>query len=241
MRSRHGAQRGLPDGSHRCRSRRAVLRCLSGAPGGARNFEQHVVPGGYATSFNRLAGRFTFEVSLHGTTAKNNAVERILKNLGVHDQIEFVPLPETYCLKTPGRGHPCSTVRPEKYISSLAALYPDEEIGIRAFVNEIIGITDESDLIHQRGGKFLRLIFPLQYRKMWNVRNKTLQDLLDDYVRNPALKDAPLCSLGLLRPAPVSALRILLCRRHRGIHQERLVLHQATVPEFKQRAGRGHR
>jgi phytoene dehydrogenase-like protein len=63
--------------------------------------EQHDIPGGYATSFDRASGKFTFEVSLHGVSAKNNAVERILKNLGVYERLEFVDLPEVYCLKTP--------------------------------------------------------------------------------------------------------------------------------------------
>ena len=43
--------------------------------------EQHDKPGGYATSFDREGGKFTFEVSLHGTSVRNNATARILGRL----------------------------------------------------------------------------------------------------------------------------------------------------------------
>ena len=32
--------------------------------------EQHELPGGYATSFDRAGGKFTFDVSLHATVAE---------------------------------------------------------------------------------------------------------------------------------------------------------------------------
>ena len=62
--------------------------------------EQHSIPGGYATAFDR--GRFTFEVSLHGTSINNNATARILDNVGVLKRLRLVQLPEIYRLKAPG-------------------------------------------------------------------------------------------------------------------------------------------
>ncbi len=47
--------------------------------------ERHNVPGGYATSFDRAEGKFSFEVSLHGTSIKNNGAARILKDIDVLD------------------------------------------------------------------------------------------------------------------------------------------------------------
>ena len=61
--------------------------------------EQHDIPGGYATSFERDAGRFSFEVSLHGTSISNNATARILEDIGVLDRLELVELPEVYRIK----------------------------------------------------------------------------------------------------------------------------------------------
>jgi len=60
--------------------------------------EQHSVPGGYATSFDRAGGKYTFEVSLHGTSINNNSSARILSEIDVLDKIDLVELPEVYRL-----------------------------------------------------------------------------------------------------------------------------------------------
>jgi all-trans-retinol 13,14-reductase len=150
--------------------------------------EQHSIPGGYATSFDRAAGKFTFDVSLHGTAIHNNAAARILADIGVLDKIKLVALPEVYRLKTPTLDFSVPQKDPQTYIRRLAALFPAEADGIAAFVHEMVGIADESDRLHRKQGKFFKLAFPFQYAKMWNVRNKTLDDLISDYVRDPELK-----------------------------------------------------
>ncbi len=152
--------------------------------------EQHYIPGGYATSFDRAGGKFTFDVSLHGTTVKNNSVERILKNIGVYDQLEFAELPDVYCLKTPDFKINVPQRNPDLYIQILAEQFPKEADGIRSFVYEMTGIADEVDQLHQNKGEFFKPFFPLQYRKMWHVRDLTLADMLNEHVKNKKLKDA---------------------------------------------------
>lgn len=151
--------------------------------------EQHDIPGGYATSFDRAQGKFTFEVSLHGTTAKNNAVERILKDIGVYDRLDFVELPDVYCLKTPNFIINVPQRDPDAYVQNLATHFPEEENGIRSFVNEMIDIAEETDQLHQKKGEFVKLFFPFQYPKMWHVRNQTLAEMLSEHVNNQELKD----------------------------------------------------
>ncbi len=151
--------------------------------------EQHDIPGGYATSFDRAGGKFTFEVSLHGTSINNNASARILENLGVLEELELVELPEVYRMIAPGLDISVPQKDPDAYIRILANHFPAEKEGIRKFVYEMLGIAEEADKLHRKKGKFFKPIFPIQYRKMWNVRNKTLDDLMSDYVRDPQLKD----------------------------------------------------
>ncbi len=151
--------------------------------------EQHDIPGGYATSFDRAGGKFTFEVSLHGTSANNNATARILKDLGVLDRLQLVELPEVYRLITPDLDISVPQRDPEAYIRLLSKQFPSEKEGVRGFVQEMIGIAEEVDRLHQKNGKFFKLFFPIQYRKMWNVRNKTLADLMNNYVKDPALQN----------------------------------------------------
>lgn len=150
--------------------------------------EQHDIPGGYATSFDRAGGKFTFEVSLHGTSINNNAPARILKNLGILEKLQLVELPAVYQIKGHRLDIPFPSRDPEALIRLLAQHFPTEKEGIRRFVQEIVGIAEEVDRFLRKKGKVFKLLFPIQYRKMWKVRNKTLADLLNDYVKNPALQ-----------------------------------------------------
>ena len=151
--------------------------------------EQHNIPGGYATSFDRADGKFTFEVSLHGTSVNNNATARILKDLGVLNRLQLVELPEVYRLKTPDMDISVPQRDPGAYISLLAKHFPAEKDGARRFVQQMLGLAEEVNRLHEKKGKFFKPIFPIQYRKMWNVRNKTLADLVNDYVKDPGLQD----------------------------------------------------
>jgi prolycopene isomerase len=149
--------------------------------------EQHYIPGGYATSFDR--GKFSFEVSLHGTSIHNNAIARILKDLGVLEKLQLLELPEFYYIKTKNLDISVPQRDPEAFIRLLAQHFPTEKDGIRGFIQQMIGIAEEVDKLHRKRGRFFKYIFPVQYRKMWKIRNKTLADLLNDYVKDSVLKD----------------------------------------------------
>lgn len=150
--------------------------------------EQHRIPGGYATSFERAGGKFNFEVSLHGTSIHNNAPARILSDIGVLDKIKLVELAEVYRLKTPQLDISVPQRDPDAYIRLLTKHFPAEAGGIRSFINEMLAIADEVDALSRNQGKFFKLIFPLQYPRMWAVRNKTLADVLNEHVKNPDLQ-----------------------------------------------------
>ncbi|MGB5751161.1 MAG: NAD(P)/FAD-dependent oxidoreductase [Desulfobacterales bacterium] len=151
--------------------------------------EQHSIPGGYATSFDRAGGKFSFDVSLHGTSINTNAPARILNNIGVLNKIDLVQLPEVCRYKTPKFDISVPQRDPEEYIKRLSAHFPDEADGIRGFIEEMVAISEEENRLHLKKGRFFKLFFPFQYRKMWNVRHKTLADLMNDYVRNPDLQE----------------------------------------------------
>ena len=150
--------------------------------------EQHSIPGGYATSFDRAGGKFSFEVSLHGTSINNNGAARILEDIDVLDKLELVELPEVYRFKTANLDISVPQKDPQSYIQILSQHFPDESEGIQGFVQEMLGIADEVDTLSRKKGKFVKLFFPLQYRKMWNVRKKTLADLMNEYVKTPELQ-----------------------------------------------------
>ncbi|MGD8664345.1 MAG: NAD(P)/FAD-dependent oxidoreductase [Desulfobacterales bacterium] len=150
--------------------------------------EQHSIPGGYATSFDRAAGKFTFEVSLHGTSINNNGSAQILSDIGVLDKLKLVQLPEVYRLKTPALDITVPQKDPQAYIQLLSRHFPHEAQGIRSFVEEMIAISDEVNKLSRNRGKFIRLFFPFQYSKMWHVRDLTLSDIINEHVADPQVQ-----------------------------------------------------
>jgi len=153
--------------------------------------EQHLVPGGYATSFKRGKGdKYTFEVSLHGTALNDTPAAQVLEDIGVRKNLRLVLAPECYRYKSPKLDISVPQKDSEAYIQLLSKKFPDEAEGIRSFVNNMIGVADDADKLSKNKGKYVKMMFPFQYKYMWNVRNKTLKDLLDDHVKNPELQDA---------------------------------------------------
>jgi all-trans-retinol 13,14-reductase len=152
--------------------------------------EQHHIPGGYATSFERAGGKFTFEVSLEGTSIHNNAAAQILREVGVLDKLQLVEVPEVLKIKGANFEIVVPQRDPEALIVRLSDQFPEEKEGIRNIVQEMMGIVEESQKLAQQKGRIPREDFPGLYPRMWNVRNQTLADLLGRFIRNPDLKNA---------------------------------------------------
>jgi phytoene dehydrogenase-like protein len=155
--------------------------------------EQHSVPGGYATAFERAGGKFRFEVSLHGTSINNNTPARILKELGVLEHLELVPLPDTYRIKTAKGDIVVPQGDPQAFIQRLSEWFPEEAAGINGFINEMLAIHDETETYGRKSETlkhWTKVFFPMLYPKMWKVRRQTLADLLEDHVSDPEVRSA---------------------------------------------------
>jgi len=154
--------------------------------------EKHDVPGGYATAFDRAGGKFRFEVSLEGTAIKEGSAGQMLKGLGIVDKLHWVALPDIFRVRAGDRDILFPQRDPEAFIQELGRHFPQEAAGIRGFVHELLGICEETHAYAPRS-KFLKTLlkplFPLQYPKMWAVRNKTLADLSDAYVKDPQVRE----------------------------------------------------
>ncbi len=155
--------------------------------------EQHDVPGGYATAFDRLGGKYTFDVSLHGTAITSASTARILEELDLKDKLELERLPDIYRIKSPAGELVVPQSDPEEFINELSRRFPQEATGIRSFVNTIMAIQQETEVYGARSStvkNFLKPIFPLLYRQMWKVRNQTLADLLAEHVESTEVRNA---------------------------------------------------
>ena len=95
--------------------------------------EQHHKVGGCATSFSR--GEYNFEASVHEITgggATESDLSRILKDLGVHEKVTFLPVPDFYRSIFPG----VDFTVPQGWEASKQAFierWPAEREGIESF------------------------------------------------------------------------------------------------------------
>ena len=122
--------------------------------------EQRNVSGGYACSFDRDGGRFTFDVSLHGMAANNNAVARILDDLGVSKRLELVALSEIYHLITPALDISLPQRNPDAYAELIGTFFPSEKEGIQSFIKAVVAVAEEADKLH-RNGMPPKIFFPV--------------------------------------------------------------------------------
>lgn len=159
--------------------------------------EQHELPGGYATSFDRIGGKFTFDVSLHATSGVGGGpMLEIFKETGILDKVEMVELPDLCRIITPDHDMIWPQKNPEAIIEELCRRFPGETNGIKGFFGEIMNILNEAMKPFDQDSWWDRLTFPLTHKRMWAIRDLTLGNMLDKHVRNEKLR----CLLSIFWP-----------------------------------------
>ncbi|MBE0480258.1 MAG: NAD(P)/FAD-dependent oxidoreductase [Dehalococcoidia bacterium] len=136
-------------------------------------FEQHHIPGGCCTSFSRKGFKFDAGV-LHLTGGnESGAFERVVTALGMQDEFAFREQTQRFIF-------PGLTLDSSRGIDSLprqlGMLFPREKEGIEGLFATIKSIYDDV--------KHLPRLTPLLSR----YKDKSFQELMDEYVRDPELK-----------------------------------------------------
>ncbi len=103
--------------------------------------EQHFIPGGYATSFDR--DDFTFDVSLHATVAEHAMPQMILKDLDIWDKLEVAYTPELRRIVAPNFDVTLPAKNPEGVKLELSKVFPHEKEGIYNFYTEMEQVISE--------------------------------------------------------------------------------------------------
>jgi len=150
--------------------------------------EQHSVPGGYASAFTRPGG-FTFDVSLHSTSAGiRNGVANLIGGFPeIRDVVfnEHKPLYRAVFpdldIRVPGQDLP-------GYIKILKTSFPAEASGIEAIFADMRGLTDDVGRLSTAGGQVDMATFPQKFPFLFKNFNRTWGAMLDDRVQNPKLK-----------------------------------------------------
>lgn len=172
--------------------------------------EQHDIPGGYATTFDRAAGKFTFDVSLHRISV-NRELQRLLKELGVLDKIELVKIPNTMRVITPNQDFRGVNDLKQK-VNGLIEKFPHEKKGVESYLAEMLAVVDELELLQSKGGG---RNFASQYPKLWKIKDQTVAAFMDEHIREPDVKEAlAVGSMGTfgLPPSKLSAFMFIMAR-----------------------------
>jgi len=151
--------------------------------------EHHDVPGGYATTFTRDRGRFTFDVSLH-QTALGGTEKAILTDLEVLKKVRFYKCRELFRVLGTGLDIACPGGEPKAFEQVLIEKFPQEKKGIQAFMADAVGVSEETEKLFEEGEltTLRKALFPLRFPRLWAARKKTLADYLNEYTADPSLR-----------------------------------------------------
>ncbi|HCY84255.1 MAG TPA: hypothetical protein DHV36_03875 [Desulfobacteraceae bacterium] len=157
--------------------------------------EQHSIPGGYATSFDRED--FTFDVSLHATVAEHAMPQMILTDLGLWDKLDMAYAPELRRIVTESFDVTLPAKNPEGVKKALAAVFPEEEKGIREFYTEM-----EQVIAELWGGQ------KFEVSMMKHLAPQSLEQWMSSHVTSPDVKACMSIFSGYygLPPAKINAL-----------------------------------
>jgi len=145
--------------------------------------EQHDRPGGYATTFKR--GDFILEVGLHEMDGPSpgDIKTKIFNDLDVFKNVEFIRLPEFYRFIN-DRIDMTIPHDPEVAMERLSGLFPGENVGIKAFFNQILR--------------------PKKKVYENEQQDRSLGEFLDSIINNEDLKLVLLGNLGYFHDDPYS-------------------------------------
>lgn len=151
--------------------------------------EQHDIPGGYATTFTRGDPELTFDVSLHQIVLHGPA-KQIMEDLGVLEKTKFHKCNELFRYRSNDIDIAVPAAGPDVFKNTLKKRFPKETKGIDGFTSDMIEIHNELGRLFSKGGpSFIdKIAFPIKYPALWASRKKTLEDYLNDHVRNPELR-----------------------------------------------------
>lgn len=170
-----------------------------------RVLEAHDKPGGCATTFKRFD--LEIEVSLHEIEGldRHDMKRSVFEALGVFDAVEFERSNAFYRYVDPERG--LDFVVPhgtEDFVEGFAEVFPEEENGVRSFVELVTRVREE-----MYDWPFLDdpslsdyALAPLRQRTFGRYRNATLGDVLDELIGDEACKLALAANLGYYHDDP---------------------------------------
>ncbi len=144
--------------------------------------------GGYVVSFKRHEFTFDATCSFVGGCQEGGEFYQILKELGAHQDVEFIPIHDIRNI------YPGFEVRLRKggfssYPEALMDLFPEEEKGLRAYLSLIKRIEDEVKSYSERT-LIKKILFPLYFRNLIRFHRTSHKEILNRFFRGGEIKMA---------------------------------------------------
>jgi len=157
--------------------------------------EQHGIPGGYATTFER--DDFIFDVSLHATVAEHAMPQMILSDLGAWDKLKMAYTPELRRIITSGFDVTLPAKNPDGVKRNLSKVFPHEKQGIYDFYSQMEQVIQE-----------LWMDKRFKVSMMATLEKISLEDWMSMHVKDPDVRYCMAILSGYygLEPSKINAL-----------------------------------
>ena len=154
--------------------------------------EQHTLPGGYASSFQR--GPYRFDTALHALNglSPGGGVDRLYRDLGIWDRLRLHRLDPLYILR--GGGHQVvAHADPYQYEAELVRCFPEEATGIRTYLDETHAVYRDTRRLEvdQATGRSPSLQeLTTRYPNLVQVSGETWDQMMSRHVEDPQARSA---------------------------------------------------
>jgi len=169
--------------------------------------EKNQKVGGCCSSFEKDGFSFDLSVQSLGECQEGGRVWRVLKQLNLLDQIHFIPLEPAREYYFPDQRVSQSS-RLETHIENLSSLFPKEKKGIAEVHVVLKKIFEEFSTVPSSLNWFEPSSFSSQYPFLSRYKDKTYEELLNEFVSHPFLKTllSIRSSYALLPPEEISVV-----------------------------------
>jgi all-trans-retinol 13,14-reductase len=186
-------------------------------------FEQHYLPGGYCTSWERRVRpprstpdskdrwTYVFDAGVHDVSglSERGGIRSLLKMLDIEDAIKWRLNEQEYFI---GQTHFKVPHDADEFVCQLGERFPSESENIRRFFNEMQLILREMYADLEKTGGAPRspdniedlLAYPKTHPHAYKWMDKPFVEMLDDFFTDPRLKDLLAALTGYLSDNPKS-------------------------------------
>ena len=155
--------------------------------------EQHKVPGGCTTNFDRKDFRFEVSTHLLNGCEPGGIIYEQLRKIDAHERVEFIKVETLFLWRDLLRGRDIRLpVALSEHVGTLVKLYPQAAEGIRDFYARY-GRVAEFVLAASKAAEDDRPALVERYgpavEDFWGLRGRSVKDILDPYVSDPELRE----------------------------------------------------